>query len=148
MLGTKSITLFSLQAWSTRIDDFVNDNSLDLALSLSLSMYKGETKALIGLPIDSRLRKEKIVDKIIDILYLYINRAMKQDCPQDGKLELLANHYRKCSQNCVEVCITINRQDLLFDNLYNLLSIDQLFEGYFFESLENYILDNKLKVNT
>ena len=144
MLGTKSVTLFSLQAWSSRIDDFVNDNALDLALNLSLSMYKGETKALIGLPIDSNLRKEKIVDKIIDILYLYINRAMKQDCPTDGKLDVLAEHYKKCSSKCVNVCITIKRQDLLFDNLYNLLNIDRLFEGYFFESLEDYILDNKL----
>jgi hypothetical protein len=144
MLGTKSITLFSLQAWSSRIDDFVNDNALDLALNLSISMYKGETKALIGLPMDSNLRKEKIVDKIIDILYLYINRAMKQDCPTDGKLDILADHYRKCSSKCVYVCITIKRQELLFDNLYNLLNIDRLFEGYFFESLEDYILDNKL----
>lgn len=145
MLGTKSINLFSLQNWSSRIMDFVNDNRLDLALDLALSMYKGETKALIGLPIDSGLRKEKIIDKIVEILYLYINRAMKQDCPVNGKLELLEKHFKYCSSKCVNVCMAINRQDFLFDNLYNLLSYDRLFEGFFFESLEEHILENKLK---
>lgn len=105
---------------------------------------KGETKALIGLPIDSRLRREKLTDKIVDVLYLYVNRAMKQDCPTVGKLDVLEKHYRKCSSKCVLVCMSINRQDILFDNLYNLLSCDKLFEGYFFESLEEHVLANQL----
>lgn len=145
LLGTKSINLFSLQNWSSRIDDFVNENNLDLAVDLALSMYKGEAKALIGLPMDSQMRKEKIIEKIVDILYLYVNRALKQDSPANGKLEILEKHYRKSSSKCVKVCMTINRQDILFDNLYGLLSCDRLFEGYFFESLEEHILDNKLK---
>ena len=41
MLGSRAVVLFSLQTWSTRIDDFVNDNSLDLALDLALNMFKG-----------------------------------------------------------------------------------------------------------
>ena len=100
---------------------------------------------MVGLPIDSKLRKEKIIDKIIDILYLYINRAMKQDCPVNGKLELLEKHFKQCSSKCVNVCIIIERQDFLFENIYNLLSYDTLFEGFFFESLEEHILNNKLK---
>ncbi len=144
VLGSRSIVLFSLQTWSTRIDDFINDNSLDLALSLALSMYKGETKALIGLPVDTTLRKTKIVDKIIDVLYLYVNRAMKQDCPRDGRLAKLATHYQKCSRNFVNVCIEIERQDVLFDSLYSLISCDKLFEAYFLESLEEHILSRRL----
>ena len=41
MLGSQSIVLFSLQNWSSRIDDFINYNNLDLALDLALAMYKG-----------------------------------------------------------------------------------------------------------
>ena len=40
-LGKKSITKFYLQTWSDRIDDFLNDKNLDLALDLALSMFKG-----------------------------------------------------------------------------------------------------------
>ena len=145
MLGSRSIVLFALQHWSARVDDFVNDSKLELALDLSLNMYKGETKALIGLPMDAKLRKEKIVDKIIDILYLYINRAMKQDCPANGRVELLEKHFKQSSSKCVNVCICIHREDFLFDNIYNLVSYDTLFEGFFFESLEDHILNNKLK---
>ena len=76
---------------------------------------------------------------------MYINRAMKQDCPDNGKLELLEKHFKQCSSKCVKVCIIIERQDFLFENIYNLLSYDTLFEGFFFESLEEHILNNKLK---
>lgn len=41
MLGNKSITIFSLQQWFSRIDDFVNDGNLDAAIDLALAMYKG-----------------------------------------------------------------------------------------------------------
>ena len=105
----------------------------------------GETKALIGLPIDSKLRKQKLIDKIVDILYLYVNRAMKQDCPTNGKLDVLERHYKRVSSKCVNVCILINCQDVLFGSLYAHLSEDALFEGFFFESLEGHLLNNKLK---
>lgn len=48
MLGNRSVTIFSLQQWSNRIDDFVNDGNLNSALDLALAMYQGQSKALIG----------------------------------------------------------------------------------------------------
>jgi hypothetical protein len=107
-------------------------------------MYRGETKALIGLPIEPKLRKEKIQDKIIDLLYLYAQRSMKQDCPLNGKLDALERHYKQCSNRFVHVCILIERQDILFDNIYSLISCDFLFESFFLESLEEYILNGKI----
>lgn len=145
MLGSKSINLFALQSWSARIDDFVNENSIDLALDLALAMYRGETKALIGLPLEPQMRKEKIQDKIIDLLYLYVQRSMKQDCPQSGKLDELKRHYKQTSSRFVHVCILIDRQDILFENIYSIISSDLLFESFFLESLEEYILNGKLK---
>lgn len=97
------------------------------------------------MPIDSRLRKQKIIDKLVDLLNEYIDRAMKQDCPTNGKLDVLERHYKKVSQKCVNACILINRQDILFDSLYSLLSQDSLFEGFFFESLQEYLLNDRLK---
>ena len=69
---------------------------------------------------------------------------MKQDCPKEGVLILLEKHYKKCSKKFVNVCIEIERQDILFDNLYSLICCDTLFEGYFLESLEEHILANRL----
>lgn len=51
MLGSRSISIFSLQQWSSRIDDFVNDGNLNLALDLAIAMYQGESKALIGINV-------------------------------------------------------------------------------------------------
>ncbi|CAF0823316.1 unnamed protein product [Brachionus calyciflorus] len=144
MLGTESVSLFSLQNWSSRIDDFLTENNLDQAIDLAVSMYRGQTKALIGLPSDLTLRKEKICEKIIDILHLYVNRSIKQDSPKSGSVDLLEKHYFKTSQKLVSVCIQIERQDILFNNLYDLISCDAIFQGYFFESLEDPLLSNKL----
>lgn len=69
---------------------------------------------------------------------------MKQDCPTLGKLDILEKHYRRCSSKCVQVCVIIDRQDILFNNLFSLITCDKFFEGFFFESLEDYILSNKL----
>ena len=44
ILGKKSITQFSLQNWSDRIEDFLAENNLELALDLSLSMLKGKLR--------------------------------------------------------------------------------------------------------
>ena len=117
----------------------------------------GETKALIGLPIDSHSRKEKMVDKIIEVLYLYVNRAIstktKQpqypySCGSNSILDIAdeKRHYKKSSQKIVDICIEIGRQDILFNNLYSLICCDELFEGYFFESLEDHILKNNLNL--
>lgn len=144
VLGTKSVWLFILQNWATRIDDFVNTNKLDLALDLALAMYQNKVKALVGLPQDPKERSEKIIDKLIDLLYLYINRGLKQDCPQGGRIEVLEAHYKALSSKCAEICLAIDRKDLLFDNIYPIISVDKLVEGYFFESLEEPIVKGRL----
>jgi hypothetical protein len=106
--------------------------------------YIGETKALIGLPIDTKSRKEKITQKIVDVLYLYVNRAMSVESPSHRGVQetfpSVESHYRKCSKKFVDVCIEIGRTDILFNQLYNLICCDSLFEGYFLESLEEHIL--------
>lgn len=143
MLGTDSVTLFSLQNWSARIDDFLNENNLDLALDLAVSMYRGETKALIGLPSDTKSRKEKICEKIIDILQLYVNCAIKS-CPEHGSVQLLEKHFSKASRKLVSVCTQIERQDILFSNVYDLITCDSGFEAVFYESLEDELVSNHL----
>lgn len=143
MLGTDSITLFSLQNWSARIDDFLNENNLDLALDLAVSMYLDKTKALIGLPNDTKARKVKICEKILDILQLYVNCAIKT-CPNHGSFEILEKHYLKTSQKLISVCTQIERQDILFNNIYDLVTCDTVFEAVFYESLEDPLLSNKL----
>ena len=144
MLGTDSITLFSLQNWSARIDDFLNENNLNLALDLAVSMYRGDTKALIGLPNDTKSRKEKICEKIIDILQLYVNCSIKT-CPEHGSVELLEQHYLKASKKLVYVCTQIERQDILFNNVYDLITYDSGFEAVFYESLEDELVNNHLE---
>jgi hypothetical protein len=144
MLGSRSVQFFALQSWSSRIDDFVNANSLEPALELAVHMYSGNTKALIGLPIDLKQRQQVIAQKIVELLYLYVNRAIKQDCPSSGKLEQLQAHYTRVSNKCVNVCMAIDRVDILFDNIYSIMSMDPLFEANFLLSLEESFLNKRL----
>ncbi|RNA35004.1 vacuolar sorting-associated 8 -like protein, partial [Brachionus plicatilis] len=143
LLGTDSITMFSLQNWSARIDDFLNENNLPLALDLAVAMHCGHTKALIGLPNDTKIRQEKICHKILDMLQLYVNWAIRS-CPTHGSLHLLEQHYAQASRKLFAVCTRIHRQDILFNNVYDLITCDSVFEGAFYESLEDALLSNQL----
>jgi hypothetical protein len=142
MLGNSKLSIFCLQAWSTRVDDLVNSCRFDSAVDLLLSMLRGETKALIGLPMNSNLRRERIVSKCIDILYLYVNK-MIIDCTsqsgieeKEGKEEDISTetetcstkngiNYSDCCAKCIDLCIEIKKPDILFDNIYTLIRTNQ-----------------------
>ncbi len=133
--------MYALQNWSTRIDDYVNDNRLDQAIDLCLNMYNNRVKALVGLPMDIRQRKLKISDKLIDLLYLYMNRHISSSVANTD----IGAYVSKCIGTCIE----INRFDLLFGNVYELLctcSIDtgQDIESHFYTQLVDPILNRKL----
>jgi hypothetical protein len=139
--GTHKINLYALQNWSTRIDDYVNDSRLDLAIDLSLKMYNNRVKALVGLPLDIKQRKLKISDKLIDLLYLYINRHIASSMNITDINEFVSK--------CISTCIEINRFDLLFGNVYELLcscSADtgHNIENSFYMQLVEPILSKKL----
>lgn len=143
LLGTRNIYIYQLQLWSIRIDDYINENQFEKALDLALDMFENRIKGLIGLPIDVKQRKERIMDKLIDVLYLYINYTLK-NCNENDRL--IAIIYKYLCSKCINLCISMNRDDLLFDSIYNVLITQQpSIEGYFYESLEKPIIDRRLK---
>ena len=145
ILGTRSIHAFKLQIWSHRIDDYINESKFEEAVDLGLEMHNNKNiKALIGLPIDAKQRKEKIIDKLIDVFFLYINHTLKQIEKIHLETDRIANLRYLCAK-CVNICVGLKREDLLFDQIFQSLMLNPKIENYFYEALETPILNRHLK---
>jgi hypothetical protein len=145
ILGMRSIHVFRLQIWSQRIDDYINDAQFEEAVDLALDMYHNNNiRALIGLPIDITKRKEKIIDKLIDVFYLFINHSLKQAEKIQYEVDKALNLRYLCMK-CVGICISLKREDLLYEQVFELLMVNQDIEKYFYEALETPILNRQLK---
>ena len=145
ILGMRSIHVFKLQIWSQRIDDYINESQFEEAVDLGLQMYNNNNiKALIGLPIDVKLRKEKIMDKFIDVFYLFINYSLKQIEKLHLESDKIANLRQLCTK-CINNCICLKREDLLYDQIFQSLMLNPKIEAYFYEALETPILNRQLK---
>jgi len=71
--------------------------------------------------------------------------AMSMISATTGSLDLVKSHYQMLGRICVEYCVTIQRTDLLFTEIFQRFKESQRTE-IFCELLEPYILNGKLSV--
>ncbi|KFM79086.1 Vacuolar protein sorting-associated protein 8-like protein, partial [Stegodyphus mimosarum] len=148
LLGVKSIHVMTMRTWNERIDFLVKQKMFSEALTLALSFYEENAKAVSGLIGKKSQRRELVATKIIEILSIYVDQIMTQLCPERGRIELLMHHYQEKVPICVDYCIAVERRDFLFGKMYESFQADPLALGVFLESLEPYILDGRLKSMT
>lgn len=145
LLGTKSIHVMTMRTWNERIDFLVKQKMFPEALTLALSFYEEQAKAVTGLVGKKTQRREQVAIKVLDILGIYVDMIMTQLSPERGKIELLIHHYQEKIPVCVDYCIAVEKKDFLFGKMYECFQADPLALGVYLESLEPYILDGRLK---
>ncbi|XP_033098288.1 vacuolar protein sorting-associated protein 8 homolog [Anneissia japonica] len=143
LLGTKSIHVMTIRQWQDRIDLLVRQNKFQEALALAMSFYEGKAKAVVGL-VGKQKRKQILVDKIMDVLYNFVDISMTQNCPQSGGTFLLTEHFQAVVPVCVEHCLKLGKIDILFGPIYERFNQDITANGVFLECLEPYILNDRL----
>lgn len=144
ILGLNSVYLFSIRKWNERIDLFLKENKFHEALAFAMTLYEDKAKAVVGL-VGSKTDKRLIVsNKIVDILNLYVDVGLTKMCPEKGKIEVLFNFYKQMIPVCVEYCLAIDDQELLFGKFFDKFNSDALSKSIFLECLEPYILDARL----
>ncbi|XP_023183380.1 vacuolar protein sorting-associated protein 8 homolog isoform X2 [Xiphophorus maculatus] len=142
-LGTKSAHIMSLRNWKERLDCLLKQEHFTEALSLAWSFHEGTAKAVVGLHGDSQKRKAVISDKMVEILLHFTEYAVKK-CPEQGKLQVLEQHFQEVVPVLVDYCLLLQKADLLFNQLYSRLVENMVAKGVFLESLESYIVANRL----
>jgi len=145
ILGMNSVHLFVIRSWDERIDLLVQQNKFSEALSMALSFYNNKAKAVVGLSGKKHEKRLIIAEKMMQILNTYVDSALTTMCPEKGKIELLFDHYRHLIPICIDYCLAIDQQDLLFGKLFEKFSADAIAKNIFLDSLEPYILSGQLK---
>uniref|UniRef100_A0A8D2NZQ2 Vacuolar protein sorting-associated protein 8 homolog n=1 Tax=Zosterops lateralis melanops TaxID=1220523 RepID=A0A8D2NZQ2_ZOSLA len=126
-----------------RVDHLLKQERLTDALALAWSFYEGKAKAVVGLTGDTNKRKAVIADRMVEILLHYTDRALKK-CPDQGKIQVMEQHFQDVVPVIVDYCLLLQRMDLLFNQIYDKMSENSVAKGIFLECLEPYILSDKL----
>ncbi|XP_057162764.1 vacuolar protein sorting-associated protein 8 homolog isoform X5 [Ursus arctos] len=142
-LGTKSVYVMMLRSWRERVDHLLKQDCLTEALALAWSFHEGKAKAVVGLSGDVSKRKAVVADRMVEILFHYADRALKK-CPDQGKIQVMEQHFQDMVPVIVDYCLLLERKDLLFSQMYDKLSENSVAKGVFLECLEPYILSDKL----
>ncbi|KAJ8793909.1 hypothetical protein J1605_019173 [Eschrichtius robustus] len=142
-LGTKSVYVMMLRSWRERVDHLLKQDCLTEALALAWSFHEGKAKAVVGLSGDASKRKAVVADRMVEILFHYADRALKT-CPDQGKIQVMEQHFQDMVPVIVDYCLLLQRKDLLFSQVYDKLSENSVAKGVFLECLEPYILSDKL----
>ncbi|KAL7384136.1 hypothetical protein ABVT39_025073 [Epinephelus coioides] len=142
-LGTKSAHIMTLRNWRERIDCLLKQEHFVEALSLAWSFHEGTAKAVVGLFGDPVKRKGVVADKMVEILFQFADHALKK-CPEQGKIQVMEQHFHDVIPVLVEHCLLLKRPDLLFNQLYARLVENTVAKGVFLESLESYIVGDRL----
>lgn len=142
-LGTKSVHVMTLRNWRERVDHLLKQEKFLEALSLAWSFHEGTAKAVLGLFGDPVKRKGVVADKMVEILFQYVDRSLKK-CPEQGKIQVLEQHFQDMVPVVVDYCLHLQRTDLLFNQIYSRLVENSVAKGVFLESLEPYILSERI----
>ncbi|KAK7901808.1 hypothetical protein WMY93_018577 [Mugilogobius chulae] len=142
-LGTKSAHMMTLRSWRERIDFLLKQDSFVEALSLAWSFHESTAKAVVGLCGDPAKRKGVVGDKMVEILLQFTEHALKK-CPEQGKIQVMEQHFHDVVPVLVDYCLLLQRLDLLFNQLYCRLLENVVAKGVFLEVLESYIVADRL----
>ncbi|XP_051558427.1 vacuolar protein sorting-associated protein 8 homolog isoform X3 [Myxocyprinus asiaticus] len=157
-LGTKSVHIMTLRNWRERVDHLLKQEKFMEALSLAWSFHEGTAKAVLGLFADPAKRKGVVADKMVEILLQYVDCSLKK-CPEQGKIQVMEQHFQDMVPVMVNYCLLLQRtflpgrtrgtrflslRDLLFNQIYPRLVENSVAKGVFLESLEPYILSERI----
>uniref|UniRef100_A0A8C3V914 Vacuolar protein sorting-associated protein 8 homolog n=1 Tax=Catharus ustulatus TaxID=91951 RepID=A0A8C3V914_CATUS len=124
-----------------RVDHLLKQERLTDALALAWSFYEGKAKAVVGK--FGLVFFLFIVTQMVEILLHYTDRTLKK-CPDQGKIQVMEQHFQDVVPVIVDYCLLLQRMDLLFNQIYDKMSENSVAKGIFLECLEPYILSDKL----
>ena len=141
ILGQNDLQFGKIYTWDEIVTKLKNDFDWINALIFGLKLFKGERIFIpfSGVPIDNKKRKQKIGEKMREILKEYVQERFKLDKGQINEAK-----YTKILTECVflslEFCFAIESCDFLFKELLPIYTKKNL-EKFFFENLEPYIIN-------
>ncbi|KAK7901543.1 hypothetical protein WMY93_018312 [Mugilogobius chulae] len=135
-LGTKSAHMMISRSWRERIDFLLKQDSF-----VEACLWPG---CFYSRPLWRSCQKERSRgDKMVGDLLQFTEHALKK-CPEQGKIQVMEQHFHDVVPVLVDYCLLLQRLDLLFNQLYCRLLENVVAKGVFLEVLESYIVADRL----
>lgn len=138
VLGTKGLHVLGIRTWKERLDHLMRQKHYLDALALALAFHQDRAKAVVGLRGPKAKRKMLTRDKALDILHRYIDEGISQAAAATEQL------YRESVPVCAQYCVELNELDILYNKLWEAVSIYPVSKAVYLEALEPYLLNEQL----
>ena len=142
ILGEDELEYGKIYNWEECLNKLRNNSEWIYAFNFGLKLYKGEYISYSGVPIDDKNRKEKVSEKLKEILKEYIIDIFKVD-----KNQINENKYNKMVTFSIylsiELCFEIQSTNFLFKEITPIYTKKKL-DKFFYESLEPYIINGNI----
>ncbi|KAH6567507.1 hypothetical protein BASA60_009007 [Batrachochytrium salamandrivorans] len=143
LLGSKEISVVSLIPWIDRIASLIRVGRFRKAFQMAVSFYHNEgVFAVVGLPSDSELCRKRVGEHVSGLILSYVSMSLSG---YDSTLDEDLSTYRQVADTVFDTCISIDRLNLLFSEIY-----DRFVEAglchIFVESLESFVLSGRVHV--
>ena len=145
LLGRSSFHVLMIRTWNERIEYLVKANNYLDCIALGTDFYTDQGKAVVGLKGSKEKKKSVIGNKMLSVLLKYLNVCMSKNFPQEGNMTVLKEYFATIVPPCVNLCLTLKRKDVLFDQVWNAFQVDPFAKATFLECLESFILSDQLR---
>ncbi len=96
ILGANSVYAVSLRTWLDQVQLVEDDNDPIGAIWMAIDFYTGRRKITTIQNGGGAASKRMIADKLATMIIEFVDRSLGVDCPTNGKIESLIEHYRVC----------------------------------------------------
>ncbi|KAG0275322.1 Vacuolar protein sorting-associated protein 8 [Linnemannia exigua] len=154
VLGVRRIQVGTILNWTDRILALVKSGDFLEGIALATLFYTGKSvqAAVVGLPEDESTRKQVVGEKIYELLTASLNYTFNPERMSDVDADAAAGGvgagtvlFHDLAIQAIETCLSINNQGFLFEDVYERYAeASTLVRGIFLQSLEGYILQDRL----
>lgn len=161
--GTSNNTSLSvytgrLLTWSERLTILMDQGQLINAIALAVGFYRGQTAQItVGLPKSQQQQQQNLGDdsaisrrqtlvgrKLVELIRESLKQTFSRRQQQQQVVPLSDSVVRSLASVCVEACLAIDNQALLFGEIYDRYAARSKRHLIFLEVLEPYILSGKI----
>lgn len=124
LLGENALYSIRLRTWQQRVDALIDENNYSAALRLATDLYTGKAVLSRAQRASAVNRQHAIAERIVALCVEAIDRAMTKTLPRSLEQHVLIEHYRETFPAVIDSLVTIQRVDVLYDEVNALKVIE------------------------
>uniref|UniRef100_T1JRL6 Vacuolar protein sorting-associated protein 8 central domain-containing protein n=1 Tax=Tetranychus urticae TaxID=32264 RepID=T1JRL6_TETUR len=143
LLGRELMVLYSLRSWEGRIDWLVSLEKYAEALKLALSIYKGDSKSIIGLFGNRDQRKLIVAEKIVLLIDEYLDYLISP-LSLSYTIPIRYKELSSAIASTIQASLTINDLKVLWGTIYERCKSNTIASQIYLDSLKSHIIKGSL----